>query len=71
MATNQTKPVDKTVVAFTLEGKPVTVKHVFRRRYEVAIGGKVEGYITSKTPFNAGGRMATEETLKALRARLH
>lgn len=59
------------VIETTVEGTKVAVYHLFRRRYGVTVGGKAAGYITSRDAMNAGGRVATVETLKALKAMLH
>jgi hypothetical protein len=69
--TTKQASADKTVFAGTIEGKSVIVKHVLRRRYAVVVGGKDAGYITSKDPLNAGGRVATVAKLADLKAILH
>jgi CBS domain-containing protein len=54
-----------------VEGKPVEVAHVLRRRYAVSIDGKAAGYITARDVMYAVGRVETVDSLKALKEMLH
>ena len=69
-ATKQASKPAKTFTPFyatTVEGKKVEIVHLIRRRYGVLVGGKAAGYITSKDPLNAAGRVATVAKLAELK----
>lgn len=57
--------------ATSVEGKPVIVRHLYRRRYAVSVAGKDAGYITSRTYENAVGRVECAGSIKALKEMLH